>query len=171
MDVTMIVLRLLHIFAGVFWAGAVFINEGFLLPTVRATGPVGGQFMRHLVSVKRYPIRIATSGIIVILTGLGMYWRLGSVSGGAWYRSRPAMVYGIGGLAAIVALAIGLTLIMRAANRLAQIGNEVQASGSPPSAEQTATIAALQKRMSTGSHAVSGLIAVAVITMAIGRYV
>ena len=171
MDVLMIVLRLLHVFAGVFWAGAVFINEGFLLPTVRATGPAGGQFMRHLVGVKKYSTRIAMSGMLVILTGLGMYWRNGSLSNGAFYRSRSGMVLGLGGLSAIIALIFGLTYILPAANRLTQIGNEVQAAGGPPSAEQAGAIAAMQKKMAMGSHVVSGLIAIAVVAMAIGRYV
>ena len=72
MNVTMIVLRIIHIGAGVFWAGAVFVNEGFLLPTMKATGPGGAPFMRHLMGVKKYPVRIATSGVLVILSGLGM---------------------------------------------------------------------------------------------------
>jgi hypothetical protein len=171
MDVLMIVLRLIHIVAGVFWAGAVFINEGFLLPTVKALGPVGGQFMRHLIGVKKYSVRIATSGFLVILSGIGMYWRNGSLSAGSWYRSHSAMVYGIGGISAIIALGFGLTFILRAASKLNEIGNAVQASGGPPSAEQAATIGVMQNRMSTGSHIVAGLIAITVIAMAIGRYV
>jgi hypothetical protein len=171
MNWLMIVLRVIHIAGGVFWAGAVFVNEGFLLPTVKALGPVGGQFMRHLVGVRKYSIRIATAGFLVILSGLGMYWRNGSISAGSWYRSRQAMVYGIGGLAAIIALVFGLTYILRAAGKITEIGNAVQASGGPPSAEQAAIMGAMQKRMSTGSHVVAGLIGITVIAMAIGRYV
>ena len=171
MDVTMIVLRLIHIFAGVFWVGAVFVNEGFLLPAVRAVGPAAGPFMRHLTVVKRYPMRIATSGVLVILSGLGMYWRNGATSGGAWYRSRAAMTYGIGALAAITALAVGLAVIMRAASKLTQVGESIQAAGGPPSPEQAATVAALQQRMVTATHIVAGLLGISVIAMAIGRYV
>jgi hypothetical protein len=171
MDVTMIVLRVIHIFAGVFWAGAVFINEGFLMPTVRATGPVGVQFMRHLVGVKKYPMRIASAGFVVVLSGLGMYWRNGALSNGTWYRSRSAMVYGIGALAAIAGLTVGLSIILPATTKLGRLGDAIQSAGGPPTSEQAATIAALQKRMGTASHAVSGLIALAVIMMAIGRYV
>ena len=170
MDVTMIVLRIIHIGAGVFWAGAVFVNEGFLLPTMKATGPGGAPFMRHLMGVKKYPVRIATAGILVILSGLGMYWRNGAVSNGTWYRSRQAMVYGIGALAAIIALVYGLAVLTRAAAKLNQAGAAVAASGGPPSPEQAATIAAMQQRITSGTHFVAGLIGIAVIAMAIGRY-
>jgi hypothetical protein len=171
MNVTMIVLRIIHIGAGVFWAGAVFVNEGFLLPTMKATGPGGAPFMRHLMGVKKYPVRIATSGVLVILSGLGMYWRDGAMSNGTWYRSRQAMVYGIGGLSAIIALAYGLAVLTRAAAKMNQVGAAVQASGGPPSPEQAATIAAMQQRITSGTHFVAGLIGIAVIAMAIGRYV
>jgi hypothetical protein len=171
MNVTMIVLRIIHIGAGVFWAGAVFVNEGFLLPTMKATGPGGAPFMRHLMVAKKYPVRIAMSGVLVILSGLGMYWRDGAMSNGTWYRSRQAMVYGIGGLSAIIALAYGLAVLTRAAAKMNQVGAAVQASGGPPSPEQAATIAAMQQRITSGTHFVAGLIGIAVIAMAIGRYV
>jgi hypothetical protein len=46
----------------------------------------------------------------------------------------------------------------------------VQASGGPPSAEQAAQMAALQARMGRGMQAVAFLLLVAVVAMAIGRY-
>ena len=171
MDVTAVVLRIIHIGAGVFWAGAVFVNEGFLLPTMKATGPGGAPFMRHLMGAKKYPVRIATAGVLVILSGLGMYWRNGSLSNGTWFRSRQAMVYGVGGLSAIIALAFGVVVLTRAAAKLNQVGAAVTAAGGPPSPEQAATIAAMQQRITSGTHFVAGLLGITVIAMAIGRYV
>ncbi len=171
MDVIMIVLRLIHIFSGVFWAGAVFINEGFLMPTVRAVGPAGAPFMQHLMGARKYPMRIATSGFLVVLSGIGMYWRNGAKSNGVFYSSRQGMILGFGALAAIIGLTLGLTLILPAGNKLTRLGGTIAASGGPPTAEQQATIGALQQRISTVSHAVAGLIAIAVLAMAIGRYV
>src|SRR6266567_3232257 len=167
MDVLMIVLRLIHIGVGVFWAGAVFVTEGFLIPAVRATGPAGGQFMRQLFAVQRFPVRVSTAAIVVILSGLGMYWRNGALSNGAWFQSRQAMGLGIGALAAIVALIPGIGIMARTGGRLAKLGETIQASGAPPTAEQTAMITALQKRIANGSHATAGLVGIAVISMAI----
>jgi hypothetical protein len=171
MDWLMIVLRLIHIAGGVFWAGAVFINEGFLLPTMKATGPAGAPFMRHLMGVQQYSVRIATAGFLVILSGLGMYWRNGSVSSGAFYRSRLGMTLGLGGLTAIIALTIGLAFILPATKKMAAIGNAIQSGGGAPTPDQASTMSAMQQRVATGSHMVAGLIGLTVITMAIGRYV
>lgn len=171
MDWIIIVLRFLHIFAGVFWLGAVFINEAFILPTVRGTGPVGGQFMGYMVRVKSYPTRIIGAAVVTILAGLGLYARNAALSHGAWAQTRPAMVYGIGGAAAILALFPGIGLGARSANRLAALGATIQAGGKPPSAEQQAEMAVWQKRLAIGSHATAGLTAIALLCMAIARYV
>jgi hypothetical protein len=72
---------------------------------------------------------------------------------------------------AITALAVGLAVIMRAASKLTQVGESIQAAGGPPSPEQAATVAALQQRMTTATHIVAGLLGISVIAMAIGRYV
>ena len=39
MDIVMIFLRLIHILAGIFWAGGAITTAGFILPTVSAIGP------------------------------------------------------------------------------------------------------------------------------------
>ena len=43
MNTTLVVLRVLHIAAGVFWAGAIMFFGLFLEPSIRAAGPGGDQ--------------------------------------------------------------------------------------------------------------------------------
>lgn len=171
MDLLIIVLRVLHIFAGVFWMGAVFVNEAFILPSVRATGPVGGHFIGYMVRVKGYPKRMIGAALVTIIAGLALYARNAAASNGAWAQTRAAMVYGIGGAAAILALYPGIWLGARSANALAAIGASIQAGGQAPTAEQQAEMAVLQKRLAMGSHATAGLTAIALLCMAIARYI
>jgi uncharacterized membrane protein len=49
-----IILRLIHILAGIFWVGTAFLLAGFLAPTLRATGSEGGRFMRHLMQQRSF---------------------------------------------------------------------------------------------------------------------
>ena len=170
MDILTIVLRFLHIFAGVFWMGAVFMSEVFLIPTARATGPAGMQFMGHLVRAKKYPVRVVGAAIVTVLAGLGLYWHNVAISNGAWAQTRAAMIYGIGGAAAILALFPGIVLVARSATALAELGASIQASGAQPSAEQQAQIATLQRRIANGTHAAAGLTGIALLCMAIARY-
>jgi uncharacterized membrane protein len=170
-DDMMIVLRVLHILSGVFWAGAVFFVAGFLMPSIRASGPAGGQVMYQMVAVRKYPIVAMIAAIVTILSGLAMYWRNISVSDGAFARSTSGMTYGIGAIAGIIAVTIGMTVLSPSTKRLSAIGDAVKAAGGPPSAEQASEMSRLQGRIGLAAKTVSVLLLIAVITMAIGRYV
>jgi uncharacterized membrane protein len=171
MNLTMIVLRLIHVVGAVFWAGALFMNVGFLLPAVRATGPAGGAFMRQLMGVQKLSQRVAAAAILSVLSGLALYMMDIKLSGGAFARSRQGMVFGIGGLAGILALIPGIGIVARTGTKLLELGETIAKQGGPPSAEQSAEMARLQQRMAKGGHAAAGLVGIALVAMAIARYV
>src|SRR5436190_689631 len=103
MDLVMIVLRLIHILTGVFWAGAAFILVQFILPAATAAGPAGGQFMQRLLQTNFSRIVLA-AGTLNVLAGLVMYWR---DSGGlqlVWITTPTGLTLTLGGLAALIAL-------------------------------------------------------------------
>lgn len=165
---TTILLRLIHILAGIFWVGAVFVVAGFLLPTVRETGREGGRFMQHLTQRRRLPVFLGIAALLTVLSGFAMYGRLVSSTHGQWAGSRPGMGYGAGALAAILALIAGAAISGSAARRMAAIGRTAGAAG--PSAEQQAEMGRLQARMALGSWITAGLLAVSAGAMAIARY-
>ncbi len=75
-----------------------------------------------------------------------------------------------GGVAALIALAIGLTVTMPATKGVAAIAKELMASGKPPSPEQMTQIQALQIRLATGALWNAIFLALAVVGMAVARY-
>src|SRR5215510_9112272 len=79
MDTYMVVLRILHIVAGVFWVGAVLVTFLFLQPTAREIGPAAGPFMAHLAGKKKLVDWVLRAAGLTILAGALMYWR---ISGG-----------------------------------------------------------------------------------------
>ena len=91
-----LILRLIHILAGVFWVGAIFLIAGFLLPTARATGREGGRFMQHLMLQRRLPIFLAIAMLLTVLSGFALYGRLVSATHGAWAGTPPGIAYGVG---------------------------------------------------------------------------
>ena len=93
-----LLLRLVHILAGIFWVGAIFLIAGFLLPTARATGREGGRFMQHLMLQRRLPVFLAVAMLLTVLSGFTMYGRLVAATNGAWASTPPAMAYGAGGV-------------------------------------------------------------------------
>jgi uncharacterized membrane protein len=164
-----LLLRLIHILAGVFWAGSAFMLAGFLVPTVRETGPEGGRFMAHLVARRRLPVFIGIAMLLTVLSGLTLYARTAAATHGTWTRTAPGIAYGIGGASAILGAIVGMGISGAAARQMAAIGQRVAEAGGP-SPEQQAEIARLQARMGLGARIAAGLIAVAVAAMATARY-
>src|SRR2546426_11384094 len=74
-DATMILLRVIHILSGVFWAGATFFLVGFLQPVVAASGPEGGRLMQRLTSQKRFQMAMPVAAGVTILSSLAPYCR------------------------------------------------------------------------------------------------
>jgi len=164
-----LLLRLVHILAGIFWVGAIFLIAGFLLPTLRATGRAGGRFMQHLMLQRRLPIFLAVAMLLTVLSGFTLYARIAAATHGAWAGTPPGIAYGVGGLAAILGAVVGMLVSGPAARRMAAIGQRAAQEGGP-SPEQQAEIGQLQGRMLLGSRLVAGFLAVAAGAMAVARY-
>ncbi|AHG92519.1 hypothetical protein J421_4984 (plasmid) [Gemmatirosa kalamazoonensis] len=170
MDPLMLVLRLLHILAGVFWAGAMAMLAFLLFPAIRATAPAGGQVMGYLMNVKKLSVWLNAAGLFTLLSGLGMIWHNSALSGGAWFRASSSHTFLLGGALALLGGIIGSTVNRRTAVRIAALGAQIQSGGAPPTAAQAAQMAALQTRLGKAMHTVAGLLLLAAAMMAIARY-
>lgn len=166
----MIALRLVHILAGVFWAGAVFFVASMLLPAMRDSGPAAGPVMRQIIAVRRFPAVATTAALLTVISGIWMYWRDTSISDGAFARSTAGMTYGLGGIAAILTVILAAVVQGPTSKKMGQLSAAIAASGGPPSAEQAATLQKLQARLTFGARAAAALLGITVITMAIARY-
>jgi hypothetical protein len=163
-----IILRLIHILAGVFWAGTAFLMAGFLVPTMRATGREGGVFIQHLMRERRLHVALGVAMLLTVLSGIAMYAKLAAATHGAWAGTPPAMAYGVGAVAAIAGGITGAVFGGSAGRRMAAISSSIEAGG--PSPEQQAEMGRLQRRIRNGTKVTAGLLGVAVAAMAIGRY-
>lgn len=164
-----IILRILHIGAGVFWAGAVFFLARFLGPAAGKLGPAAAPVMRELVEARRIHVALAVAAVVTVLAGALLYWNNIVASHGAWARSVSGQVYGIGAVCGVVALLIGATVNSPTATRIVALGASMQ-GGAPPSAEAQGEMQRLQRRLAGASAVVATLLLVTVIAMAIARY-
>ena len=165
----MIVLRLVHIFTGVFWAGTVFLLARFLLPSIKASGPGGDKVVQQMF-LRKIGIAIPVSALLAVLSGFTMYWANIKGSGGAWASSRPASVFGIGGLAALIALILGAAIIGPSLEKVVKLQLAAEAASRTLTAEETATIGALKARAGKMTGIAAMLLTITVAAMAIGRY-
>ena len=165
-----IVLRLLHIITGVFWAGAVFFAVSFLFGSIRDAGPAGNAVARQLIGVRQYPKKIFVIALIAVLSGFALYSQNISISDGAFARSRAGMVYGLGGVASMLTLVLGMIVMTPTSTKMGKLGAAIQAGGGTPTPEQAAELARLQGKMTMGSRIAATLLLFTVVTMAIARY-
>src|SRR2546430_16948757 len=102
-DATMILLRVIHILSGVFWAGATFFLVGFLQPVVAASGPEGGRLMQRLTSQKRFQMAMPVAAGVTILSGLALYGRGSPGVLIAWINSGAGLGLALGSVTAVLA--------------------------------------------------------------------
>lgn len=170
MDIYMVVLRIVHILAGAFWVGAAFTTILFIQSTAREVGPPAGPFMAHLGGKKRLVDVVLAAAGLTILAGALLYWRVSGGLDGDWLRSAPGVSLTVGALCAIAAFTIGLTVVRPTVTATLAVGREVAASGGPPTPEQAAQLQAYAQRSRTLGRIIVPLLTVAVIGMAIARY-
>jgi len=170
MNLLMIVLRVIHIFSGVFWVGVSFFNIGFLQPTVQATGGEGQKVMQHLTGQTRFTITVYTAATLSMLSGLGLYWilfgfRLSALSSGY------GLFLTIGGLAGIIAWVIAIFVVRKILGQMQAIGKAIRQQGSPPTAEQAAQMQAAGARLTKLGGWGVALMTIALLGMSAAQYV
>ncbi len=164
-----LVLRLIHIFAGVFWVGTSFFLTGFLGPSIQATAPEGGKVMQHLLARTRFLSAIILGSTLSLLSGLWMFIR---DSGGfqlAWITTPTGLTLTAGALFGTIAFFHGFLAVGRPNLRIAGIVRSVMASGGPPSQEQGAELMNLQAKVATNGPILVGLQILALIGMSINE--
>jgi hypothetical protein len=164
-------LRLLHVVVGAFWVGSVVFVAAFLIPTIRAVGPSGAPIMGHLVQVRRLPVVLLVSAWITILSGAALAWHNAGPLGFRWFSVGPGRFFGLGAVLAVVATLIGMTINTPTARRIGAITRRLQTGGGAPSAEDQAELGRLQSRLTNATNTVAVLIVLALMAMAVARYV
>jgi uncharacterized membrane protein len=166
-----VVLRAMHIVVGVFWVGTALFTAGFLIPSIRAAGPAGGEVMRQLVTRRHLPRYLEAATILTLVSGVVMYWQVSSGFQPAWLETGPGTTFGIGGLLGLAAAVVGFTVNAPAAKRMGSLAASIGSSGGPPSADQASELQRLQHRILRGAQAGAVLLLLSTLAMAVARHV
>lgn len=171
MDVTtLIMLRLLHIATGVFWAGAMIYLAAFVIPAVKASGTEGAKFMQHLSMTNRLPLVMSITASVAIISGFWMLWIVSSGFHPQWMGSLKGILLSTGGLTGTAAYVTGIAINKPSVEKMAKIGAEIAQAGGPPNSNQIEALAALRAKLVKGSNIIAVLLALTVVTMALAKY-
>jgi hypothetical protein len=163
-----LIARLLHVGAGVIWAGTAITFAWYIEPTVNETGPSGQAFMQTLIrrGYSRFVTVVALTGII---SGLYLYWRVSGGLQASWITSGPGLTLTLGGLSALVAFAFGPIFYGPAGKRMNEISQAIGPSG--PTPDQRTELAAINHRLARVGVWSALLLGFTVLTMAGARYI
>jgi uncharacterized membrane protein len=167
-----LVFRFIHIVAGVLWVGSTFLFVAIIGPSAAEVGPSAGPVLSVAVK-KRKVVKVITGlGITNVLAGWVLWLRNMDLYGSLdnWVSSRFGLVITIGAVLATITFFVGYIGVGRNVERLVDLGNEVAASGGPPSAEQQTRIGQLTSALERHGKLDLLLLLLATIAMATARY-
>ncbi len=170
MNLTVLIARILHVGLGVFWAGTIFFVVFLLEPSVRSVGPEGGRVMQALQKRGLLTIMPAVA-LLTILSGAFLYWRLSGGFGMDWVTTRFGGALTVGGIASLLAFGQGFFLMRPATLRVGELSALV--GNTPEGGERDALlakIAELKSRSRNQARWVALWLGIAVVTMAMARY-
>lgn len=170
MDEYMVLLRLVHIFAGVVWVGAAWFMTFKLNPTVHALGKDGQAFMRDFTRHSNISRMMMAASLLTTLAGLLLYYRVSGHFNSDWISSAGGVVLTIGSLAGIAEFLFGGMVIGPTAKQLSGLGAEIERGGGPPSASQMTRLNTLQSRLGRTEIVSTVLTIIAVAGMVAARY-
>ncbi len=171
MDWFFALLRVVHIGAGVFWVGGAFTFFLFVSPSTEVLPPANRtKFLDEVAWRRRFATAIYSAATLTILAGAALYWLDSGGLKAAWLTSPSGLGFTVGGLAGLAAWVVAFAVILPTFTALSRLGGELVAAGRPPTAEEGGRLGALATRLRMSGRALLALLAIAVLFMAISRY-
>ena len=165
MDLTMVILRLIHIFSAVVWAGYAFATQLFIGPALQPMGPEGGKIMGMITGSKNFKRIIPSVAGLTVLSGLILYYRLFGARPNM--SSAPVLALSIGGLAGILAMVDGIRL-GRKQQALEALTSEI--GNGQPSSEQAVMLDATRESIARSGALTAVLMVIALAGMTLSEY-
>ena len=165
-----ILLRAVHVLTACIWVGVAVFNALYLIPSIIASGPAGGQVMRVLAQQRRLPVFMNVVSGLVLVSGLGLYDWASSHFSLSWILSRPGLAFTVGALLAFATSGVAMSVTVPAVNELGRVGAAMASGGGAPTPVQLAEIGTLQQRLLLAAQISAVFVATAALLMGVARY-
>ena len=165
-----VTVRALHILVAALWVGAGLFLTLFLMPTLRQLG-TGGHPVHAGLERRGMGGFMAVVAMLTLLSGVWLYWEMTSGFDRGVISSNRGIMFGLGGLAGLLAAIIGGAVIGRGLRQIHELDRRV--AGLADGAERDAhlqMLAGLRRRTARASQCDAVLLVAALLLMALGHY-
>ncbi len=169
MNVVMVILRIIHVFAGIFWIGVLWYNVLFLSPRVKTLGQDRGRIMQT-IAAPPFPQYITGAALATALSGILMFWYTSAGFDRAWLATSNGIVLAIGALLGLYVVVEGFIVVRPAGLRMAELGRQAASAGGPPNPVVMREMEKLSSTIERASARYAYLTALAVVGMVAFRY-
>ncbi len=168
---TFLILRVLHVILASVWFGGVVVMFFFVIPAIKEARAGGGAVMAA-VQRRNYPVVMQAIAGLTVLSGLYLYWHFTAGFDPVVSASREARVFGGGGVAGILALVIGASIVGRSMKKIGEtMAKAATMPDGPAKQALVESVAPLQAKADLYCRIVIVLMLIAIVTMSIGHYV
>jgi hypothetical protein len=163
-------LRVVHVGLGAFWAGAVLFINLFLAPSLQASAP---ESTRVLVELRRrrYFGTLLVVGACTLLSGFALLWLDSAGLSPDWLRSGFGLSLLLGAGAALTAFLLAIVVVRPAVVEMGALQRELASPDGPARAAALNRVQAIGRRLTAAGRWTVVLLVIALLGMAVGRYV
>ena len=165
----LLMLRVIHLLGGTFWAGTLLFMSYFLLPSFGEAGPAAGAVAAGLEKRKIFTW-LPVVALLTILTGLRLLMIASGGFGGAFFGTTQGQAYLVAAVASVVALVIGLTVSRPSALAAGRIVAQLQNAAPDARAGLAEQAAVLRLKSAKAVRVVALLVLLSALLMSVARY-
>lgn len=171
-DAYLVLLRLVHIIAGVIWLGGGFTMLFIVYPTVNAleTPEARNRFWLKFYNVSRWNTLLMAVAIGTTLAGILLYVKVSDTFDADWMKNRGNQVLSLGAVAGILAFGHGGAVMGRISEAFTEQLKTTFAKGDVSDDDHTTLLEGADK-VKTHAHISFGLMIIAIVCMASARYI
>jgi len=169
MAILMIILRLLHVVCGIYWAGSTFLIATHITPTVKAIAPDGQKFMAHLSGKANISNWLGITATLTFLSGATMYF----LNFQSKYPPNTGQGIAIllGAILGTLSWGHGATAQRKAILTMQNLGMQIASQGKPPTPEQAAEMGMLSGKVERNGQILAVMLGITVALMGTFQYI
>jgi hypothetical protein len=165
-----VILRLVHILSATVWVGSAVFGSVILMPVLSGLGPAAGPVMAGLRE-RGMAAFMPTVALLTILSGLRLMWITSGGFSASYFATTWGATYAAAGAAAIVAFVLGVAVSRPHGIRMGALASRLaSAADDATRIALTAELAAAQRKNTSLTWLLGGLLIASTSGMAVARY-